>query len=153
MWLCLSRPRDPQGGEQSSTDQAALLELSSQTNFLGLDSCLSIFSDSLRASRWAGLLQKAWAWRWRERLREAEIAAGQPLQCHPPLQGANGTFLLSLTGTDAEAFNVSPERAAVSVSVQVVVKNSEMVDYEKKTEMHVQVRCAEMLRDTDAMGS
>lgn len=41
----------------------------------------------------------------------------------------------------------------MSVSVQVVVKNSEMVDYEKKTEMQVQVRCAEMLRDTDAMGS
>lgn len=41
----------------------------------------------------------------------------------------------------------------MSVSVQVVVKNSEMVDYEKKTEMHVQVRCAEMLKDTDAMGS
>ncbi|XP_038952441.1 cadherin-related family member 2 isoform X2 [Rattus norvegicus] len=58
---------------------------------------------------------------------------------YDPDQGANGTFLLSLNGTDAEAFNVSPERAAVSVSVQVVVKNSEMVDYEKKTEMQVQV--------------
>lgn len=37
--------------------------------------------------------------------------------------------------------------------MQVVVRNSEMVDYEKKTEMLVEVWCAEMLRDTDAMGS
>ena len=58
----------------------------------------------------------------------------------PFLQGDNGTFLLSLSGSDAEAFSVSPERAAGSVSVQVVVKNSEMVDYEKKTEMIVEVR-------------
>ncbi|OBS65461.1 hypothetical protein A6R68_05980 [Neotoma lepida] len=53
--------------------------------------------------------------------------------------GDNGTFLLSLEGSDAEAFNVSPERAAGYVSVQVVVRNSEMVDYEKKTVMFVQV--------------
>lgn len=64
---------------------------------------------------------------------------GLTMVAYDPDQGANGTFLLSLNGTDAEAFNVSPERAAVSVSVQVVVKNSEMVDYEKKTEMQVQV--------------
>lgn len=55
------------------------------------------------------------------------MAAAQSLLYHSPLQGDNGTFLLSLKGEDAEAFNVSPERAAGSVSVQVVVKNSEMV--------------------------
>lgn len=81
------------------------------------------------------------------------VAAAQSLLYHSPFQGESGTFLLSLKGTDAEAFNVSPERAAGSVSVQVVVRNSEMVDYEKKTEMLVEVWCAEMLRDTDAMGS
>ncbi|XP_051050205.1 cadherin-related family member 2 [Phodopus roborovskii] len=58
---------------------------------------------------------------------------------YDPDQGDNGTFLLSLKGEDAEAFNVSPERAAGSVSVQVVVRNSEMVDYEKKTVMTVEV--------------
>lgn len=81
------------------------------------------------------------------------MAAAQSLLYHSPLQGDNGTFLLSLKGEDAEAFNVSPERAAGSVSVQVVVKNSEMVDYEKTTEMVVEVQCAELLRGTDAMVS
>lgn len=64
---------------------------------------------------------------------------GLTMVVYDPDQGANGTFLLSLAGPDAEAFNVSPERAAVSVSVQVVVRNSEMVDYEKKKNMSVQV--------------
>lgn len=59
----------------------------------------------------------------------------------PPLQGDNGTFLLSLEGTDAAAFSVSPERAAGSASVQVVVRNSNMVDYEEKEMMEVQVQC------------
>ncbi|XP_035298870.1 cadherin-related family member 2 [Cricetulus griseus] len=58
---------------------------------------------------------------------------------YDPDQGDNGTFLLSLDGEDADAFNVSPERAAGSVSVQVVVRNSEMVDYEKKPVMYVKV--------------
>ncbi|KAL1784711.1 cadherin-related family member 2 [Sigmodon hispidus] len=58
---------------------------------------------------------------------------------YDPDQGDSGTFLLSLTGTDAEAFNVSPERAAEYVNVQVVVRNSEMVDYEKSTVMSVEV--------------
>ncbi|XP_076795110.1 cadherin-related family member 2 isoform X2 [Arvicanthis niloticus] len=58
---------------------------------------------------------------------------------YDPDQGENGTFLLSLVGSDAGAFNVSPVRAAGSVSVQVVVKNSELVDYEKKREMVVEV--------------
>ncbi|XP_052012425.1 cadherin-related family member 2 [Apodemus sylvaticus] len=64
---------------------------------------------------------------------------GLTMVAYDPDQGDNGTFLLSLNGSDAEAFSVSPERAAGSVSVQVVVKNSEMVDYEKKTEMIVEV--------------
>lgn len=45
-------------------------------------------------------------------------------------------------GLDAGAFSVSPELAAGSVDVQVLVKEPEMVDYEKKTEMVVQVRGA-----------
>lgn len=64
---------------------------------------------------------------------------GLTMVAYDPDQGDNGTFLLSLKGQDAEAFNVSPERAAGSVSVQVVVRNSEMVDYEKETVMVVEV--------------
>lgn len=37
--------------------------------------------------------------------------------------------------------------------MQVVVRNSEMVDYEKKTVMLVQVWFAKMLWDTEVMGN
>ncbi|KAK2118486.1 Cadherin- member 2 [Saguinus oedipus] len=53
--------------------------------------------------------------------------------------GSNGTFLLSLGGPDAEAFSVSPERAAGSAAVQVLVRSSVLVDYERQTVMTVQV--------------
>lgn len=59
-----------------------------------------------------------------------------------PPQGNNGTFLLSLDGPDAAAFSVSPERAAGSTEVQVLVKNSLLVDYEEKPKMEVEVRGA-----------
>lgn len=60
----------------------------------------------------------------------------------PSPQGSNGTFLLSTRGPDAEAFSVSPERAAGSVDVQVLVRAPALVDYERKTVMLVQVRGA-----------
>uniref|UniRef100_A0A2K5RPQ0 Cadherin-related family member 2 n=2 Tax=Cebus imitator TaxID=2715852 RepID=A0A2K5RPQ0_CEBIM len=58
---------------------------------------------------------------------------------YDPDKGSNGTFLLSLVGPDAEAFRVSPERAAGSATVQVLVRSSELVDYERQTVMTVQV--------------
>ncbi|XP_051027697.1 cadherin-related family member 2 [Acomys russatus] len=58
---------------------------------------------------------------------------------YDPDQGDNSIFLLALDGPDAAAFSVSPERAAGSVNVQVVVRNSETVDYEKAKVMSVQV--------------
>ncbi|XP_063086896.1 cadherin-related family member 2 isoform X2 [Cavia porcellus] len=58
---------------------------------------------------------------------------------YDPDKGNNGTFLLSLGGPDAGAFSVSPGRAAGSADVQVLVRNSEMVDYENKNVMLVQV--------------
>ena len=58
---------------------------------------------------------------------------------YDPDKDSNGTFLLSLGGTDAEAFSVSPERAAGSAEVQVLVKIPSLVDYEIKTVMLVQV--------------
>ncbi|XP_007951169.1 cadherin-related family member 2 [Orycteropus afer afer] len=61
------------------------------------------------------------------------------LVAYDPDKGSNGTFLLSLSGPDAEAFSISPERAAGSAEVQVLVKMSALVDYERQTVMLVQV--------------
>lgn len=58
---------------------------------------------------------------------------------YDPDKGDNGTFLLSLEGPDAAAFSVSPERAAGSTEVQVLVKNPSLVDYEAKEKMEVEV--------------
>lgn len=69
-----------------------------------------------------------------------------------PLQGSNGTFLLSLWGPDAAAFSVSPEKAAGSADVQVLVRDPSLVDYEKQTVMRVQVRGILGPWDAQAMG-
>ncbi|XP_040301852.1 cadherin-related family member 2 isoform X1 [Herpailurus yagouaroundi] len=58
---------------------------------------------------------------------------------YDPDKGSNGTFLLSTRGPDAEAFSVSPEWAAGSVDVQVLVRAPALVDYERQTVMLVQV--------------
>ncbi|XP_034512593.1 cadherin-related family member 2 isoform X2 [Ailuropoda melanoleuca] len=58
---------------------------------------------------------------------------------YDPDKGSNGTFLLTVAGPDAAAFSVSPERAAGSVDVQVLVRAPALVDYETKTVMLVQV--------------
>ncbi|XP_058402380.1 cadherin-related family member 2 isoform X2 [Diceros bicornis minor] len=58
---------------------------------------------------------------------------------YDPDKGSNGTFLLSLGGPDAEAFSVSPSRAAGSADVQVLVRAPSLVDYETQTVMLVQV--------------
>ncbi|XP_076993836.1 cadherin-related family member 2 isoform X2 [Tamandua tetradactyla] len=64
---------------------------------------------------------------------------GLSLVAYDPDKGINGTFLLSLRGPDALAFSVSPERAAGSTEVQVLVRASALVDYEKQTVMLVEV--------------
>ncbi|XP_062943752.1 cadherin-related family member 2 [Cynocephalus volans] len=58
---------------------------------------------------------------------------------YDPDKGSNGTFFLSLGGPNAENFSVSPERAAGSVDVQVLVRASALVDYEVQPVMLVQV--------------
>jgi cadherin-related family protein 2 len=58
---------------------------------------------------------------------------------YDPDKGNNGTFELSLKGLDAQAFSVSPARAASSADVQVLVKDPELVDYERQTVMLVEV--------------
>lgn len=70
------------------------------------------------------------------------IAGVGSLSYSPPLQGNNGTFLLSLGGPDAEAFSVSPQRAVGSADVQVLVRVPSLVDYERQPLMLVQVRGA-----------
>ncbi|XP_037679036.1 cadherin-related family member 2 isoform X2 [Choloepus didactylus] len=64
---------------------------------------------------------------------------GLSLVAYDPDKGINGTFLLSLGGPDAAAFSVSPARAAGSAEVQVLVRSSVLVDYEKQTVMLVEV--------------
>lgn len=68
------------------------------------------------------------------------------------LQGSNGTFLLSLEGPNAQAFSVSPERAAGSAEVQVLVRAPSLVDYEKQPVMLVKVRGALGHRGAQAVG-
>lgn len=43
-------------------------------------------------------------------------------------------------GPDVDAFSVSPQRAAGSVDVQVLVRDPSLVDYERQSVMLVQVR-------------
>ncbi|KAL2778492.1 cadherin-related family member 2 precursor [Daubentonia madagascariensis] len=64
---------------------------------------------------------------------------GLTMAAYDPDKGSNGTFLLSLGGPDAKAFSVSPERAAGSADVQVLVRVSALVDYEQQTVMVVKV--------------
>uniref|UniRef100_A0A4W5KAG6 Cadherin domain-containing protein n=1 Tax=Hucho hucho TaxID=62062 RepID=A0A4W5KAG6_9TELE len=54
-------------------------------------------------------------------------------------QGDNGRFELSLAGPDKDAFSVSPQIAYSESPVQIMVKNSQAVDYETKTSMVVQI--------------
>lgn len=55
-------------------------------------------------------------------------------------QGQNGTFQLFLRGPDALAFSVSPGQIVNEGTVQVLVRNSSLVDYETITTMTVEVR-------------
>ncbi|XP_044517576.1 cadherin-related family member 2 [Gracilinanus agilis] len=58
---------------------------------------------------------------------------------YDPDKGLNGTFSLSLTGPDHMAFIVSPERVVNTGEVQVLVWQSNLVDFEKKQTMEVEV--------------
>ncbi|XP_033617540.1 cadherin-related family member 2 isoform X2 [Fukomys damarensis] len=72
---------------------------------------------------------------------------------YDPDKGSNGTFLLSLMGPDAGAFSVSPVRAAGSAEVQVLVRASEMVDYESQTVMLVQVVAADSVSQLSSVAT
>ncbi|XP_006884444.1 PREDICTED: cadherin-related family member 2 [Elephantulus edwardii] len=61
------------------------------------------------------------------------------LVAYDPDKGSNGTYSLSLVDPDSAAFSVSPERAAGSTEVQILVKTPDLVDYEKQKMMVVKV--------------
>ncbi|XP_055969020.1 cadherin-related family member 2 [Sorex fumeus] len=58
---------------------------------------------------------------------------------YDPDKGNNGTFTLTVVDPYFDTFSVSPERASGSADVQVLVKNSTLVDYEKTEKMLVTV--------------
>ncbi|KAM9254065.1 cadherin-related family member 2 [Dugong dugon] len=75
------------------------------------------------------------------------------LVAYDPDKGSNGTFLLSLGGPDAAAFSVSPERAVGSAEVQVLVRVSSLVDYERQTVMLVQVVATDLVSQDSSIAT
>ncbi|XP_048459747.1 cadherin-related family member 2 [Rhincodon typus] len=65
------------------------------------------------------------------------FSSGVPLEnlaivARDPDQGVNGTFTLSLHGANASDFTVSPKEIKTLGVVQIAVKNSDAIDYERK---------------------
>ncbi|XP_036607213.1 cadherin-related family member 2 [Trichosurus vulpecula] len=58
---------------------------------------------------------------------------------YDPDKGLNGTFLLSLSGPDHMAFTVSPEKVVNTGEVQVLVWQSNLVDFEVKQTMEIEI--------------
>ncbi|XP_028574255.2 cadherin-related family member 2 isoform X2 [Podarcis muralis] len=75
--------------------------------------------------------------------------AGLNIVAYDPDKGSNGTFQLSLRGPDAFAFSVSPRKIVNEGTVQVLVSNSSLVDYEKTPTMTVEIVANDTGRDTD----
>nr|XP_034961706.1 cadherin-related family member 2 isoform X3 [Zootoca vivipara] len=75
--------------------------------------------------------------------------AGLNIVAYDPDKGSNGTFQLSLRGPDAFAFSVSPQKIVNEGTVQVLVSNSSLVDYEKTPTMTVEIVANDTGRDTD----
>ncbi|KAM4819631.1 cadherin-related family member 2 [Thomomys bottae] len=78
---------------------------------------------------------------------------GLTMVAYDPDKGNNGNFELSLMGSDAPAFSVAPMRAAGSADVQVLVRDSKMVDYEIKTVMVVQVVATDLMSQSSSVAS
>ncbi|KAJ6667795.1 hypothetical protein lerEdw1_016116 [Lerista edwardsae] len=79
--------------------------------------------------------------------------AGLDIVAYDPDKGSNGTFQLSLQGQDAAAFSVSPQLIVNSGTVQVLVRDSSLVDYEKTTTMTVEIVANDTGRTTDCCSS
>ncbi|XP_052471325.1 cadherin-related family member 2-like [Carassius gibelio] len=70
-----------------------------------------------------------------------------------PDQGLNSRFNLRLEGPDKDVFAVSPSTGVGEGSVQVIIKDSSAVDYEKKTVMSVQIIAEDVSADFTSMAS
>ncbi|KAF7249561.1 Cadherin-related family member 2 [Varanus komodoensis] len=75
--------------------------------------------------------------------------ANLTIVAYDPDKGSNGTFQLSLQGPDAAAFSVSPQQIVNENAVQVLVRNSALVDYEKSPVMTVEIVANDTGRGTD----
>ncbi|XP_016420396.1 cadherin-related family member 2-like isoform X2 [Sinocyclocheilus rhinocerous] len=70
-----------------------------------------------------------------------------------PDQGLNSRFNLRLEGPDKDVFAVSPSTGVGESSVQVIIKDSSAVDYEKKKVMYVQIIAEDASADFTSMAS
>ncbi|KAM6471439.1 cadherin-related family member 2 isoform 2-T2 [Liasis olivaceus] len=75
--------------------------------------------------------------------------ANLSIVAYDPDKGQNGTFQLFLKGPDALAFSVSPRQIVNEGTVQVVVSNSSLVDYENTTTMTVEIVANDTRRTDD----
>ncbi|XP_063148188.1 cadherin-related family member 2 [Candoia aspera] len=75
--------------------------------------------------------------------------ANLSIVAYDPDKGQNGTFQLFLKGPDALAFSVSPRQIANEGTVQLVVSNSSLVDYENTTTMTVEIVANDTRRTVD----
>ncbi|XP_061473526.1 cadherin-related family member 2 isoform X4 [Rhineura floridana] len=75
--------------------------------------------------------------------------AGLNIVAYDSDKGSNGTFQLSLQGPDSFAFSVLPMKIVNEGTVQVLVSNSSLVDYEKTPHMTVQIVANDTGRATD----
>ncbi|XP_051869546.1 cadherin-related family member 2 [Pristis pectinata] len=58
---------------------------------------------------------------------------------HDPDKGINGTFMLYLDGQYADAFNVSPKEIRNEGMVQIIVRNSSVIDYEQLKFINIEI--------------
>ncbi|XP_034298719.1 cadherin-related family member 2 isoform X1 [Pantherophis guttatus] len=75
--------------------------------------------------------------------------ANLSIVAYDPDKGENGTFQLFLRGPDALAFSVSPRQIVNEGTVQVLVRNSSLVDYETRTTMSVEIVANDTRRTVD----
>ncbi|XP_013925416.1 PREDICTED: cadherin-related family member 2 isoform X2 [Thamnophis sirtalis] len=79
--------------------------------------------------------------------------ANLSIVAYDPDKGENGTFQLFLRGPDAPAFSVSPRQIVNEGTVQVIVINSNLVDYETATTMSVEIVANDTRRKDDCCSS
>ncbi|XP_070595066.1 cadherin-related family member 2 isoform X2 [Erythrolamprus reginae] len=75
--------------------------------------------------------------------------ANLSIVAYDPDKGENGTFQLFLRGPDALAFSVSPRQIVNEGTVQVLVRNPSLVDYEITTTMRVEIVANDTGRTVD----